>query len=180
MSEFKKVNTLEYVKEGLQNGTLIPRKAEKFARIAAREAKDGEEVISWSVDANGNPIKEKVATAEEGSYVVTKLDENHDVIIDNNGHVNEWIIDGTTFKKKYEVDPEDTTVYRPTGGVQIFVQISEDIIVEQWGSEMKIARGGYINITNADDMYAISERDFNDTYKFVDEAPTKKLNNNNQ
>lgn len=32
---------------------------------------------------------------------------------------------------------------------------------------MKIAAGGYINITNPDDMYAISERDFTDTYKIV-------------
>ena len=32
---------------------------------------------------------------------------------------------------------------------------------------MKIAKGGYINITNFDDMYGISEMDFNDTYKYV-------------
>lgn len=32
---------------------------------------------------------------------------------------------------------------------------------------MNIATGEYINITNPDDMYGISERDFNDTYKQV-------------
>jgi len=30
---------------------------------------------------------------------------------------------------------------------------------------MKIAAGGYINITNISDMYGISQRDFTDTYK---------------
>lgn len=33
---YKKVEVASYVKEGLQNGTLIPRKAEKFERIIAR------------------------------------------------------------------------------------------------------------------------------------------------
>jgi len=32
-----------------------------------------------------------------------------------------------------------------------------------------IVNGGYINITNVEDIYSISERDFVDTYKFVDE-----------
>lgn len=41
---------------------------------------------------------------------------------------------------------------------------------------MTIAAGGYINITNLDDVYAISKRDFEDTYKFVDEKhKTKKM-----
>lgn len=28
-------------------------------------------------------------------------------------------------------------------------------------------KGGYINITNKDDLYGISKRDFEDTYKIV-------------
>ena len=107
--------------------------------------------------------------------VVTKLDENLDVVIDNNGHMNQWIIDDSTFSKKYEKDSNGSDVYKPTGGIQIFVQINEDITIFQWGSEMTIASGGYINITNPNDMYAISKRDFEDTYKFVDEqTKTKK------
>ena len=33
---------------------------------------------------------------------------------------------------------------------------------------MQIAAGGYINITDPDDMYGISKRDFDDTYKVVE------------
>lgn len=40
---------------------------------------------------------------------------------------------------------------------------------------MKIAKGGYINITNAEDMYGISERDFLDTYKFIQEEPEETI-----
>lgn len=32
---------------------------------------------------------------------------------------------------------------------------------------MEIASGGYINITNPDDIYGIQERDFFDFYKIV-------------
>lgn len=38
---------------------------------------------------------------------------------------------------------------------------------------MKIAAGGFINITNIDDMYGISKRDFIDTYKFTEEIEKK-------
>lgn len=181
MSEYKRIDVLKYVQEGLKNGTLVPRKAEKFARISARRGIEGEKVISWSVDSDGNEVKEKVATVEKDEngklgMVATKLNENLEVVVDNNGHINEWIIDDATFTKKYESDSNGTDVYKPKGGVQTFVQINEDITIFQWGEEMTIAKGGYINITNLDDVYAISKRDFEDTYKFVDEeAKAKKL-----
>lgn len=76
-------------------------------------------------------------------------------------------------EKKYEVDVQNPSLYHLKGGVQIFVQINEDIILNQWGSDMEIAKGGYINITNVDDMYGISLRDFEDTYKFTDEFEIK-------
>ena len=40
---------------------------------------------------------------------------------------------------------------------------------------MAIAAGGYINITNPDDMYGISQRDFEDTYKYIDEIDRKTI-----
>ncbi len=171
---YKKVNVNEYVKEGLENGTLVPRKAEKFARIIAKQGKVGEKVISWSVDDNGNEVEEKVdmvsldEKTNEPGWIATKVDEQGNAIIDENGHLNQWIISDSTFKQKYEIDNENPVLFKPKGGPQVFVQISDNIILDQWGQEMKIARGGFINITNIDDMYGISERDFKDTYKFTD------------
>lgn len=179
MEEYKKVEVVSYVKEGIENGDMIPRQAVKFARIMARQGNVGETVISWSVDSNGNEIKEKEAKIEldketnEPGWIATKVDSEGNIVIDNNNHANQWIIDDSTFKKKYEVDPENPSICKPKGGPQIFVQIKDNIILNQWGSDMQIAAGGYINITNPDDMYGISERDFTDTYVFSDE--TKKL-----
>lgn len=169
----------KYVDEIRTRNNAIELEAEKYARIRARQGKLGEEVITWSVDQNGNEIKEKVDTVKldeetkEPGWVVTKADEEGTVILDNNRHDNSWIISDSVFKKKYEqLEPEYhfsngeiSALYKPTGGIQKFVKIPENIILNQWGSDMQIAAGGYINITNPEDMYGISERDFNDTYK---------------
>ena len=42
---------------------------------------------------------------------------------------------------------------------------------------MMIAADGYINITNIDDMYGISKRDFEDTYKVVNTDEAEKKTN---
>lgn len=173
MENYTKVDVSTYVKSGLESGTLVPVEAEKFARIMARPGTVGEEVISWSVDSVGNELKEKVDTVSldeetnEPGWVVTKTDENGNIILDNNGHSNDWIIPDSTFKKKYEIDGDNPTLFKPKGGVQIFVQIPDNITLNQWGSDMNIAAGGYINITNPNDMYGISKRDFEDTYKVI-------------
>ena len=179
MENYTKVEVTRYVKQGIENGTMVPRQAEKFARIIARQGDVDEIVISWSVDSQGNEIQEKVGQVQidgqtnQPGWIVTKVDEQGNIIVDNNGHTNQWIIDDTTFKKKYEIDPENPSLHRPKGGPQIFVQITDNIILNQWGSDMQIAAGGYINITNIDDMHGISQRDFEDTYKFTDELSKK-------
>ncbi len=183
MSEsYVKVEVLKYVKEGLESGSLLPFEAEKFGRVIAREGVVGETIISWSVDANGNSIKEREAVVGISSktgkvqHVLTKANDDGEAIVDKFGKLNQWVVD--TVDAKYE---RDTTlgegVYKPKGGVQIFVQIPDNIILSQWGEEMKIAAGGYINITNPDDMYGISARDFNDTYRQRTSVKTKVKKN---
>lgn len=175
MDNYTKVDVHQYVDMGIKNGTMIPKEAEKFARIVAKQGQVGEKVISWSVDSLGHEIQEKVAYVQndentnQPGWIVTKVDEDGNIMLDNNNHVNQWIIEDSVFRKKYEIDPENPTLFKPKGGPQIFVQINDNIILNQWGEDMKIAAGGYINITNINDMYGISERDFNDTYQFTEE-----------
>lgn len=179
MNEFQKVDVVHYVKKGIENGTLIPRQAEKFARIMAKQGTVGDIVISWSVDKDGNEIKEKVSSIEldentnQPGWIATKVDENGNIVIDKNNHPNQWIITDSIFKKKYEFDPNVQGLFKPKGGPQIFVQIPDNIILLQWGQEEKISAGGFINITNPNDMYGISKRDFEDTYKFTDDLEKK-------
>ena len=66
-------------------------------------------------------------------------------------------------------------IYKPPGGPQTFVEIPDNIILNQWGEDMAIAAGCYINITNPDDMYGISQIDFEDTYKYIDEIDRKTI-----
>lgn len=169
MEEYIKVDVVKYVNNGLNNGILIPRRAEKYARILARHGVEDEQIITWSVDSDGKEIIEKISKVKENDWVVTKANENGNPEVDKNNHVNEWIVDDVTFKKKYELDSSNPYLYRPKSGIQVFVEIPDNIILNQWDTNMKIARGGYINITNENDMYGISKRDFEDTYKFCEE-----------
>ena len=175
---FTKVDGREYAEAGIACGELTPVVAVKFARVLARRGVEGEEVISYSQ----NGIVEKVDTVKtdpetgEVDWVLTKLDENGEVLVDEQGNKNEWIVKHNTFTKKYDLDEtKDGSVYKPKGGPQIFVPMVMDVILEQWGGEMKIEAGGWLNITNTNDIYGISERDFEDTYRIVSEEPTYKL-----
>lgn len=149
--------------------------AEKFARIAARKGTIGEVVISWSVDGDGAPLLEKKAqvTADaqtgETDWVVTKVGEDGLAMIDQNGNKNEWIVDDKTFRRKYNEDTARPGIYKPVGGPQKFIKLSEAVTVHQWGNEMNVDAGGYVNVTNPNDIYVISGRDFEDTYRVMDE-----------
>ena len=181
MNDNKKVDITKYIQEGIRSGQMVPFTAVKYGRIIARPGVVGETVITWSVDSNGQEVKEKVDQVEldgetnKPGWIVTKVDEDGQVIIDSNGHINEWIIGDTKFRSKYEIDSEKPGLFKPKGAPQIFVRITEDIILEQWGSEMLLSAGSYINITNPNDIYGISERDFNDTYKIIDEEHKKTI-----
>ena len=98
-------------------------------------------------------------------------------IIDRNGNKNEWIIGDAKFKQKYEADPEHPGVFRPTGGKQKFVKTSENLVISQWGDEMRMPKGSYINITNPEDMYAINPRDFEDTYRALPKDESENSEN---
>lgn len=178
--EYRKVNTKEYVEAGLADGSLEVFEATKHARIAAVKGEVGQEVISWSEDENGNPIQEKVDTVSadeetgEAGWIATKTDTEGNPIIDRNGHTNQWIIGDKTFRKKYEIDPEHPDIFKPVGGPQKFVETREGLIISQWGDEMKMPRGSFINITNPDDMYAVNPRDFNDTYSRIGATEAEK------
>ena len=179
MKEYKLVDINSYVMNGIENGTMFPRVAVKFARVIARQGIVGETVISWSVDSQGNEIKERTdqvrldEITNNPGWVLTKLDEQGNIIIDINGHPNQWINSDRVFHNRYEVDPENPSLFKSKAGPQIFVQITENIIFNLDEKNMEIAAGGYINITDHDKMYGVSLRDFEDTYRFIDELEKK-------
>ena len=166
MEKYREVNVNEYVDELKRCNEFDVIEAEKVARILARVGIEGEKVITYNTDEKGNTIIEKVAVVKPGDLVVIKAGSDAMPIIDQNGKKNEYIVDSETFAKRYE-PTEIPGFFKPKGVVQQFVQIHENITIEQWESKMNVAAGGYINITNPNDIYVISERDFNDTYKKI-------------
>lgn len=177
---YREIDVKEYVQELLTKG-VEPIQAEKAGRIHARVGIVGEEIISWSEDENKNPIQERVDTVKidpetgKPGHVVTKLGDDGLPIIDSNGHTNTWIIGDKKFTDKYQVDPTmGDDIYMSSAGIQIFLPILDDVIIEQWGKKEQIAAGGYINVTDPDDMYGIQARDFDDTYVIVN-AEDKSL-----
>lgn len=173
MTIYKEINDIAaYVDELRAKGVKIII-AEKFGRIQARKGILGEVVFSWSTDANGTPLLEKKAQVSvdaetrEVDWVVTKINAEGAPIIDRNGKKNEWIIDDKNFHKKY-VEDANQGIYKPVGGLQKFIKLQEAITIIQWENTMSVDASGYINITNLDDIYIISGRDFKDTYKIVE------------
>ena len=90
----------------------------------------------------------------------------------------QYLLKDSTFKKKYEVLDEFNSIYKPKGGVQIFIQIPDNIsFTAPWGEEMNIEKGGYLNITDKNDIYGVQEKEFKETYaecdangRFLDES----------
>lgn len=165
---YKKVNTIDYVKEGLLKGTLVPFLAKEDKKVIAFRGKKGERVVTWTTDENDNPIIEKIDKVifdkETGktSYILIKVNEDNVPLIDKHGNLNKWVVDDSVFVDSYELIQDN--IYKTKGKIKTFVKVTENLIIEQNNEEMKISEGGYINITDVQDMYAISKRDFESSY----------------
>ena len=139
--------------------TTSPKRYVKFATIIAVQGKVGEKVVTMM--NNGLTETENIVSVDERT-------NKPDWIITN--HSGErYIVNDTFFNKKYEPLDLENNVYKPKGGVCLFVQIKEDIsFVAPWGEIMNIAKGGYLNITNLNDIYGVQEKEFNETYAECD------------
>lgn len=154
MTTMTKEQMREFVSVLINNGTEVKSFA-KFARVQARPAITGEVIIT--ILANGK--KETSNAANEGDWIVT------------NPGGEQYIVAADKFPKKYEAAPEiGADWYKPTGGVQKFIQLCEDVVfICSWGEEQSIDAGGFINVTDLNDIYGVAEQEFNDTYKECDE-----------
>jgi hypothetical protein len=77
-----------------------------------------------------------------------------------------------TLHKKYNV-PENFEggFVPPKGSDQYFMQVQDGVTIQvPWGENgslipQTIKAGGYLNITDMDDVYGIAEEEFNETYE---------------
>ena len=170
MEKFIKVNVQDYVNNGIDNGDLVPFWAIKYGRVRARRGSIGEVVHTFTSGGmleRKNTVKIDPVTGNPG-WIITKCSPDGEVLIDEYGNKNEWIMDDSDFVKEYVLDPHFDEVFMSVDGPQLFVQVLTDMIMVQGTKEMKVECGGFINITEFSSCYAISERDFNDTYRVID------------
>ncbi len=162
--KYRKVDTKEYIKSGLADGSLKIIKAKKYAKIRAKKGKVGQTIVSWAEDNVGNPIQEKIGVIQADDWIATKIDTEGNQITDRNGHTNSWIISNNTLRKKYKPDPKIPMAFNPVDEIQKFVEIGEPLTLCQSDKKMNMPKGSFINITDPNNLYAINPKDFHDTY----------------
>ena len=166
---YKVIDPDTYIDECKWNGIV---EAEKSGYIIAREAKEGERVDVMT--QNGN--HEASETAKDGDWIVTRADADGNPILDENGNRNSWIISDDVIDEKYEEHGyanREELFFKPLGETQEFMRVQEDVaVMVPWGKNgkdimMTVDKGGYLNITDRDDVYGIAENEFNDTYRIT-------------
>ena len=153
MKIFNKSEMKSFVENAINNGAVVKTYA-KFARVQAEQATKETPIIT--ILANG--LQETTNTAMAGDWIVT------------NPGGEKYVVTNSKFLKKYEPAPElGDGWYKPTGGVQKFIEATETLVfVCSWGEEQTINAGGFINVTCLDDIYGIAHQEFFDTYKECD------------
>lgn len=167
LKEYRQVEPSSFVSR-LRSGNAREVSARKSACVLVRPSVPGQVIASYT--SNGNL---ELETAElEGKFVLTRCDQEGRPVIDAYGHMNSWQVDRETLEKKYETENMRSPdgFVRPRGGVQRFIRSDEDImILVPWGKdgalvEQTIDAGGWLNITDPDNIYGIADIEFRETY----------------
>lgn len=164
-SKFQRVNAMpgsEYIKQYLaQNqGKLTPEQVQQ-------------------IQQNGAPLSTVASDGTNETNAVT-VTPNHYVLNNVGNPNNKWPVDAATFNRKYQPDPQQQGVYMPKGGPMNAVQVNEPIsFPHPWeqGKTFNLDKGGYLmqDPNNPSDMYGISGKDFDGTYKFNESKNVKKM-----
>ena len=115
MKNLTKEEMVEYVEKQLPFATVI--EAKKIGNTYATRGTVGQEVITYSVDSDGNEIIERVQSVtldeetKEPGWILTKVDSNNQPVIDQNGHPNQYIVADSVFKKTYEPSVDGEHLY---------------------------------------------------------------------
>lgn len=177
MLKFTKDEMRAYVESKLPNSTIIS--AKKVGNTIAFQGKAGQEVISLEIDANGNEYVERTGIVEidpktnEPGWVLTKTGSDNKPVVNKYGHMNQYIVKDSDFKKMYEPSVDGADLYSKRQ-IEKFIQAEDDVTFETKYGEMVVNAGGYIKVSDLDRISGISEASFNDTYVVIDEPVKTK------
>lgn len=143
MGEYINIDVRDFVASGVEKGELLPVTAVKHPRFFVKHE----------------------------SNRVVEVNENGEVIIDELGRKNEWAVSEDVFNRKCRAVADNPNLFTMVDKPQLFIQVPVNVKINTLFGEQCLDAGSWLNITNLDDVYGISERDFNDTYKIVEEQP---------
>lgn len=150
-------NIVDYIKDCIKCGAEI-KSYRKFTIVRARKGILGEVVVTKM--KNGLEETKNTVGVDEFNHmdwVITEPDGEKYVVKHNN------------FIERYEVVDASTNTYQPKRKIHYFIQINDNItFIAPWGEEMTIKKGGYINITDNNDIYGVQKDEFLNTYKECD------------
>ena len=165
--KYRKINDIkDYLDQTPYNVCV---NAKKNGYIMARPAEDGERISVMTSDGH----KEAQEVAKPGDWVATRAYENGTPHVDEHGNVNSWLMSEDTLAKKYNMGQKlenGERMFAPRGEEQKFMRVSENVALSvPWGEngapiDQYIKEGGWLNITNENDIYGIAEQEFFDTY----------------
>ena len=178
MKTLTKEEMVQYVSQRLPFSEII--EAKKVGNTYAVQGVVGQEVITYSIDSEGNEIIERTANVQidpetlEPGWILTKIDDNNQPVINKNGHPNQYVVTDSVFKKTYEPSMDGENLYSKSQ-IEKFIQLEEDLTFGTKYGEMTVSRGGYIKVTDLTRISGISKVDFDDTYRIVDPQNTKQM-----
>ena len=178
MLNFTKEEMQKYVENQLSKSEII--EAKKIGNTYAVRGIEGQEVITYSVDSNGNEVIERVQSVtldeetKEPGWILTKVDSNNQPVIDQNGHLNQYIVADSVFKKTYEPSIDGPNLYSKSQ-IEKFIRLEEDIHFGTKYGDMTVMQGGYAKITDMSRISGISENDFNETYVVIEKEKEHML-----
>jgi hypothetical protein len=170
-------NDIDNLNDYVSQNNLSWRPASKFQRV---NAQSGKAYMNQYARDNKLSKGDRRALGRKGAPLETIASDGtretnnrvglNQTVLNNIGNVdNRWAVDNKTFNRKYEQDPFQNGVYKPKGGPMNATQINEPISFNApWGERMNIDKGGYLlqDPNNINDIYGISQKDFDNTYKF--------------
>lgn len=159
--EYNEVDILNYVNHLSTYGNMNVIHAEKIERVIAAQDENNKD-----------------------NYVLTIVDKNNKKILDDRGNFTSYYLNKEDLELLY--DHVEDNIYTSVPVTFKFVEVQHDIrfvpnlftdnkpTFKISGIFQQANKGDYLNISNEDDIYAISKKEFNDYYYILEDKEKSK------
>lgn len=161
LSSDAKLEPADFLKVAEELGEA-PKTARKSGFVSAKQA---DTTVRIETRWNG---KESEIVAQPGDWIATSLTGAGEVMRDDEGYENSYVIKHEKFKTLYEPATGETRfgkIFRPLGVVQTLYFPAGFDIVAPWGERQR-AKAGYL-LLNGNDVYGNNKQTFEATYKVM-------------